>query len=100
MNASKFKVLENAHNTVVDKLNHIDLDLAGCMAKVTKNIEANESSLASIETQLRLLKASDSDCKNKINDLQSKLTRVEKDVIGNNLLPLNNITNSKRQLNL
>lgn len=81
INSSKFKLLEKSHNNVIDKLGHVDLDLEECRSKIEHNainIESNEDSLNAVQTQLRLLKASDREKSSQIKDLQNKMKSYDK----------------------
>lgn len=81
INSSKFKLLEKSHNNVIDKLGYIDLDLEEVRSKIEQNainIESNEDSLNAVQTQLRLLKASDSEKDSLIKDMQSKISKYDK----------------------
>lgn len=86
LTAAESKILEKSHNSVVDKMQHIDLDLAACNAKIAQNIiniETNESCIASIETQMRLMKVASNECEMQLKALQGKFSQIQKDVSGN-----------------
>lgn len=81
INCSKFKLLEKSHNNVIDKLAYIDLDLGENKTKIEQNainIESNEDSLNVVQTQLRLLKAADSEKTLLIKDMQNKMKSYDK----------------------
>lgn len=81
INSAKFKLLEKSHNSVIDKLGYIDLDVEECRTKIEQNainIESNEDSLNAVQTQLRLLKAADSEKSLLIKDMRNKMKGYDK----------------------
>lgn len=81
INFSKFKLLEKSHNSVIDKLGYIDLDMEEYRTKIEQNainIESNEDSLNAVQTQLRLLKAADNEKTLLIKDMRNKMKGYDK----------------------
>lgn len=78
-NERKFKFLEDAHNDVADKIDLINADITTNAVQVARNatnIEASESAIASLETQLRICKATNEEYIGKFKDMTSEMKNL------------------------
>lgn len=75
-NEKKFKILENAHNDVADKMTKISTDITSNAVQIARNstnIEANEAAIASLDTQLRICKATNEEYIGKFKDMDTEM---------------------------